>query len=283
MTNNTVPRCQHIKVNGVQCGCPALRQKKYCYFHHTWREKTNPRSNHRRRAQRPTDGKTPFILPPLEDANAIQMAIMEVLYQLADGRMDAKHAGLMLYALQTASCNLRHLSFEPEWSKVVVNPRAARFSAVDTSQPEEDDEKDGSAESTFASLADYVEGQVNPALANVLATPDPAKSATVVVKQRTSSSFLSRYSLPLSPKDWNDIKGESLTAYMLSTLALGPQDYYLEFVRDLAGRPNKLKEVSQRITKEEEERWRQQEEQGKNFSTSPGPPPPSTPEITKVL
>lgn len=209
---------------------------------------------------------------------------MEVLHRLADGRIDAKHAGLMLYALQTASCNLKHLSFEPQWNTVVVNPAATRFSAVDTSQVEDDDDKDVSAEQAFASLADHVEAQMNPALASVLAPPDPAKSATVVVKPQTST-FLSRYSLPLSPKDWDDIKGESLTAYMLSTMALGPEDYYLEFVRDLAGRPNQLKEVSQRITKEEEERFkgRAEEKRGKNFSTSPGPPPPSSPEITKVL
>lgn len=87
-STTSVPRCQHIKVTGVQCGCPALRHKKYCYFHHTWREKTNPRSNKRRRARRPAEGETPSILPPLEDANAIQMAITEVLHQLADGRID---------------------------------------------------------------------------------------------------------------------------------------------------------------------------------------------------
>ena len=26
-------RCQHIKVNGTQCGSPALRQCKFCYYH----------------------------------------------------------------------------------------------------------------------------------------------------------------------------------------------------------------------------------------------------------
>ena len=246
----TVPRCQHIKVNGVQCGCPALRQKKYCYFHHTWREKTNPRSNHRRRAQRPDNGKTPFILPPLEDANAIQMAIMEVLYQLADGRIDAKHAGLMLYALQTASANLKHLSFEPEWNKVVVNPRAARFSAVDTSRVE--DEKDeASAEQAFASLADHLEAQMNPEVAAALAKPDPARSATVIA----GDSALSRFSLPLSPQEWRDVQGQSLASYLLSTIALkGDDAYYLEFVKNLAGRPNYLAEWTAQCQKEQEER-----------------------------
>jgi hypothetical protein len=29
----SVARCRHIKVNGTQCGSPALRAEKYCYFH----------------------------------------------------------------------------------------------------------------------------------------------------------------------------------------------------------------------------------------------------------
>ena len=29
----TVKRCQQIKVNGTQCGSPALRDAKHCYYH----------------------------------------------------------------------------------------------------------------------------------------------------------------------------------------------------------------------------------------------------------
>ena len=32
-----IRRCQHIKVNGTQCGSPALREEKCCYFHMRWR------------------------------------------------------------------------------------------------------------------------------------------------------------------------------------------------------------------------------------------------------
>ena len=252
----SVPRCQHIKANGVQCACPAMRRKKYCYFHHTWREKTNPRSNHRRRAQRQTDGKTAFILPPLEDANAIQMAIMEVLYQLADGRIDAKHAGLMLYALQTASANLKHLSFEPQWNKVVVNPGAARFSSVDTTQVEAEERP----ADTFDRLADHVEAEMNPELAAVLQKPDPAKSATAVVEETAQSG----HALPMSPKAWDKLKGTDLTAYLLSTLALKADDgFYLNFVRGLAGRPNDM-------TPWIEAGRNPEAEDGKKFSTMEG-------------
>src|SRR5947207_11522382 len=35
-----VPRCQHIKTNGTQCGSPALRNGAYCYVHYRWRTTT---------------------------------------------------------------------------------------------------------------------------------------------------------------------------------------------------------------------------------------------------
>lgn len=258
-STTSVPRCQHIKVNGVQCGCPALRQKKYCYFHHTWREKTNPHSTNRRRAQRRTNGQTAIMLPPLEDANAIQMAIMEVLYQLAEGHIASKQAGLMLYALQTASVNLKHLSFEPEWRKVVVNPGAARFSAVDISQGASDHDCKRSGDE-LTRLADDVEAEMNPELAVVLQKPDPAKSATAVVEE--TAQF--RHALPMSPKAWEDLKGADLTAYLLSTLALKADDgFYLNFVRGLAGRPNDM-------TPWIEAGRNPEAEDGKKFSTMEG-------------
>jgi hypothetical protein len=33
MSLEDVPRCQHVKVNGTQCGSPALRRRRHCYFH----------------------------------------------------------------------------------------------------------------------------------------------------------------------------------------------------------------------------------------------------------
>jgi hypothetical protein len=234
-STTSVPRCQHIKVNGVQCGCPALRQKKYCYFHHTWREETNPRSNNRRRAQRLANGQTAFILPPLEDANSIQMALMEILYQLADGRIDSKRASLMLYALQTASNNLKQLSFEPQWSEVVVNPRAARFSSLDISDGATDNDPDGRGLEN-GRLVEQALAEMQPELAAKLQQPDPAKSATVVLEGTTVQS---RHALPFSPRDWEKLKNTDLTAYMLSTLALkSDEEFYLKFIRSLTDAPN---------------------------------------------
>src|SRR5437016_4038135 len=91
--------CQHVKTNGVQCKSPALRDHQWCYFHGAIN-----------RPRRPSD---PFVLPALEDANAIQLAVQEVIEALLGKRIDNKRAGLLLYALQIASSNLKRVNFEP--------------------------------------------------------------------------------------------------------------------------------------------------------------------------
>lgn len=102
-----VPRCQHIKVNGTRCGSPALRRRRRCYFHEQFRID---------RAKSASDvfAQRRLQLPVLEDANAVQVALMKVIEMLGYGRMDHRTAGLLLYALQTASYNLRHTTFEAE-------------------------------------------------------------------------------------------------------------------------------------------------------------------------
>jgi hypothetical protein len=100
-----VPRCQHVKMNGTQCGSPALRSRRHCFFHERIR---------RERAKIAADASAQrrFDLPLLEDANSVQVALMKVIQMLGSGRMDHKTAGLILYALQTASVNLRNAEFE---------------------------------------------------------------------------------------------------------------------------------------------------------------------------
>jgi hypothetical protein len=47
------------------------------------------------------------VLPPLEDANSIQLAVMMVMDAMLRNRIAPKISGQLLYALQIASCNLR--------------------------------------------------------------------------------------------------------------------------------------------------------------------------------
>ena len=112
-------RCQHIKVNGTLCGSPALRRNRFCFFHkrfQTERIAVNQARARRRAAI--------FDLPVLEDANSIQVSLMQIMRLLALGHLDAKTAGLLLYALQTASINLRRTNFEPSMHNVVLDPKA---------------------------------------------------------------------------------------------------------------------------------------------------------------
>ncbi len=105
MGMDNVPRCQHIKMNGTQCGSPALRWRRQCFFHERIRRE-------RAKIAADTSAQRRFDLPLLEDANSVQVALMKTIQMLGSGRMDHKTAGLMLYALQTASVNLRNAEFE---------------------------------------------------------------------------------------------------------------------------------------------------------------------------
>jgi len=114
-----IPRCSHIKTNGIQCGSPALRDRRYCFFHQNWQSQhitlNSPRP------------ETPigFTLPVLEDADSIQVALMQVMRLIASGQLDLKAAGLLLYALQTAACNVRQLKLEQHFGEnVVIDPSA---------------------------------------------------------------------------------------------------------------------------------------------------------------
>jgi hypothetical protein len=105
---SNAPRCQHLKVDGTQCGSPALRRNRFCFFHKRFQEERISIS--RDRARR---GRATLILPVLEDANSIQVSLMQIMRLLAAGQIEARNAGLLLYALQTASFNLRFTRFEP--------------------------------------------------------------------------------------------------------------------------------------------------------------------------
>ena len=93
-----VHRCQHLKTNGRQCGSPALRAEKFCYFHRRWKG-CYALINDARTDPVPAE----LIFPVLEDYESIQMAIMQVLQKLPTGHLNSKTAGLLLYGLQIAS------------------------------------------------------------------------------------------------------------------------------------------------------------------------------------
>jgi len=119
-----IPRCTHIKTNGTQCGSPALRGRRFCFFHKNWQ-------GQRIALNAPPASPLSFTMPVLEDADSVQVALMQVVRLLLAGQLDPKIAGLLLYALQTASLNLRQMKLEPfHRESVVIDPRAVADNGV---------------------------------------------------------------------------------------------------------------------------------------------------------
>lgn len=121
----SIARCQHLKVNGIQCGSPALSRRKFCYFHKQWHEAGVETKAHLAHGACFSQD-----LPLLEDANSIQVALMRVMYLVFTHQIDDKRAGLLLYALQTASANLRLTRFEPRPQQIVINRSGVRQTSL---------------------------------------------------------------------------------------------------------------------------------------------------------
>ena len=148
-------RCQHLKINGTQCGSPALRRNRFCFFHKRFQDERIKLSTDRARR-----GVATFILPVLEDANSIQIALMQVMRLLISQQLDHKTASLLLYALQTASTNLRLTEFKPFRHEVVLDPREACNTVLgenvwrddDFNDEEDDGEEETEADRAIAAL-----------------------------------------------------------------------------------------------------------------------------------
>jgi hypothetical protein len=168
-----VPRCQHVKVNGTQCGSPALRSRRHCFFHdRIRREQAKIAAN--------ASGPRRFQLPLLEDANSVQVALMKVIQMLASGTIDHKTASLILYALQTASVNLRSADFEvDDVSEIVIDRDTVSATTINGPQwfeedfDDEEDDEEADADDAEADEAD------------AKATPESAEKKPAEVKHIT--------------------------------------------------------------------------------------------------
>ncbi len=170
-----VPRCQHLKVNGTQCGSPALNRNRFCFFHKRFQDQRVTISAARRRA------RASFDLPVLEDANAIQVSLMQAMRLLVSGQIDPKIAGLVLYALQTASFNLRHTRFESLHVKdVVIDRNTVDQTCIGGDQWCEEDFEEESPEEESAEEESAEEEAVAAAQANQAAeAAAKAKAAAI--------------------------------------------------------------------------------------------------------
>jgi hypothetical protein len=89
------PRCTWIREDGTVCKSPRMKNDINCYAHY------------RMRGARAEN----LWLPPLTDANAIQMAVMLVQRALIDDEISEKKAGLLLYSIQLAATNVDKTTF----------------------------------------------------------------------------------------------------------------------------------------------------------------------------
>ena len=164
-------RCQHLKINGTQCGSPALRRHRFCYFHKRFQDERIQLS-----ADRARRGVATFELPILEDANSIQIALMQVMRLLVSGQLDHKTASLLLYALQTASTNLRLTKFFPRTHDVILDVRdvaetqlGAHIWNDEDFESDEDDDEEQEEDEAAAIVAPKPAPPVQP-VAKVTAT-----------------------------------------------------------------------------------------------------------------
>lgn len=92
---DNAPRCRHTKADGSSCKAPALRNQDYCHFHLYLYTPTHP-----------------LMMPVIEDAHSLQIAVQVVLRALLQGALDHKTCSTVLYGLQIAASNLKRLAQE---------------------------------------------------------------------------------------------------------------------------------------------------------------------------
>ncbi len=130
--------CGQVMAHGEYCGSPALKDSNLCYWHH----KARTRRRNRDKIAGPISNPGIF-LPTLEDAASVQVAIQEISHAIVDRRIDDKRASLLLYAMQLASNNVRHL--DPVSVGGTLDSLDDRIDEVgedDESVEEDDDEED---------------------------------------------------------------------------------------------------------------------------------------------
>jgi hypothetical protein len=131
--------CRHIKTNGQRCKSPSLRLSAFCYFHSRLLRRhrgllensaailgSNPNPSTTSASGVPqylpdctTQNPIELDLPPVEDAESIQVSISLLIAALACNRIEPKRAAVLLYGLQLASTNAKSIITEPYTSSVV--------------------------------------------------------------------------------------------------------------------------------------------------------------------
>jgi hypothetical protein len=89
------PRCRWVRQDGTSCRSPQMKQHIYCFAHMQMAEART----------------LLLLLPPPEDANAIQVGLMKIQKAMIEDTISTKKAGLLLYSMQLALTNVGQTTF----------------------------------------------------------------------------------------------------------------------------------------------------------------------------
>jgi len=110
-------QCRHIHTRGTRCGSPALRGHDFCFYH----------DRSRREAPDAHGYHGSFKMPRIDDRDAVQLALFEVLSRIAARDIDYQQARLLLSGLRIAAANLprptaRAADDRPDVHEVTFDP-----------------------------------------------------------------------------------------------------------------------------------------------------------------
>jgi len=86
-------KCRHILPSGYKCDAAALKGKVFCYHHTT----------SRRPANKHIVETGMLLLPSVEDASGVTLAINQILRQFGKGHIDRLDTGTFSHGLQIAA------------------------------------------------------------------------------------------------------------------------------------------------------------------------------------
>ena len=108
------PRCRWVRQDGTSCRSPQMKQHIYCFAH-----------------KQMAEARTLLLmLPPPEDANAIQVGLMRIQKAVIEDTISMKKAGLLLYSMQLALTNVGQTTFGQAKDEEMVRDTVAEEEAL---------------------------------------------------------------------------------------------------------------------------------------------------------
>lgn len=91
----SLPLCNYPKPDGIPCAAPAIRGKKFCYYH----QRDHKRHQYAAKVIRQLDVLGPR-LPRMRSLPEVKEALYEITTAIAENRINLDRAGRHLFAIQ---------------------------------------------------------------------------------------------------------------------------------------------------------------------------------------